>query len=64
MASTESFGAAITTGLWWNVMTSEVARSCRFEGTAVPGDLIDLFLDFAGLWATSRGQIHLVCVSY
>lgn len=45
-------------------MTSEVARSSRFEGTAFSGDPIDLLWDFAGVWATSREQIHVVCVSY
>lgn len=45
-------------------MTSEVARSSRFKGAAFPDDPMELFLDFEGVWAPSRGQIHVVCVSY
>lgn len=42
-------------------MTSEVAGLSRFEGTAFPDDLTDLFLEFG---PESRGQNHAVQESY
>ncbi len=61
LASKESFGAGLTSGLQWNMMTSEVAGSCRFEGTAFPNDPTDLFLDFEGVWVCS-GDKSMWCM--
>lgn len=63
LASTESFGAGLTSGLQWNTVTSEVARSSRFEGTAFPDDPSAFSWIFKGVWASSQGQTHVVCVS-